>query len=71
MSLSDDERKRLREIDQYLTHLREYSEALEADPTLERDEPWTTALMDQLDAELRAVGREVRTLLDEDDGEQS
>ncbi len=70
MSLSDDERKWLREVDQRLTHLREHFEALEADQTLERGEPWATALLDQVEADLRAVGREARTLLDEDD-EQS
>ena len=70
MSLSEDERRWLREVDQRLTHLFEQKEALEADPTLERDEPWTIALMDQVEAELHAIGREVRTLLDEDD-EQS
>jgi hypothetical protein len=62
-----DERDRVRDIDQRVTHLFEHLEAVEADPTLERGgEPGVTAALDQLEAELREIQRVARELLTED-----
>jgi hypothetical protein len=62
------DRERLRDIDQRLTHLLEQLEAIEADPRVERDpvKAGATAILDQLEAELRDIKRRAQEVLEDD-----